>query len=270
MHAWWLLAFATLITGISYGLQKLFQRNSYKTSPRVAYVHNYIASFFPALLFVFIIRSFLVDFCLIPSGSMQPTLECGDRLVASKSTYGLRLPLLGTRLLAGKNPQRGDVIIFRFPLNPKILFIKRIIGLPGDRIQYRNKQLIINGKPIPQKILKITDTGAISAQENLMGRRHVTYISTSHNSPSFEEKILDMNHHLATTKLNKAWTVPQNHYFVMGDNRDNSLDSRTWGFLPEHYILGKAKLIFFSWDSKAPLSKPLSWVRWSRIGQRVK
>jgi signal peptidase I len=215
---------------------------------------EYARSFFPVLLLVFLLRSFLFEPFRIPSGSLEPTLLTGDFILVNKYKYGLRLPILHTKLLAMDEPKRGDIVVFRWPRDTSVDFIKRIIGLPGDHISYINKTLYVNGDEIPQEFLRNTtdqdEEGDIwqvqEKQENLLGIRHLIYLNS--NRPN--EDIKDI-------------VVPKGMYFMMGDNRDNSADSRYWGFVPEKNIVGKASFILMSWDS------PEHKVRWSRMGKSI-
>ncbi|MES2663283.1 MAG: signal peptidase I [Pseudomonadota bacterium] len=189
---------------------------------------EYPKAFFPVLLVVLCLRSFLVEPFTIPTGSMMPTLIAGDFVLVNKFTYGLRLPLGGIKILDVSDPQRGDVMVFKFPESPSTNFIKRVIGLPGDVIEYRDKQLIINGEIISRQLLaQIPEQNITEFLENLDGVEHKIWIE-------------GRNQFLNQT----TWRVPDNHYFVMGDNRDSSHDSRFWGFVPEHYIVGKAFAIW--------------------------
>ena len=195
-------------------------------------------SFFPILLIVLILRSFVAEPFRIPSGSMMPTLLHGDFILVNKFAYGIRLPVLHTKILDTGEPQRGDVAVFRFPKDPSDDYIKRVIGLPGDRITYKNKTLFINGKQIIQEKNGIYKgagansvmNGAVVLRENLETVLHDILIKqTRFNVPG-------------------EYNVPDNHYFVMGDNRDHSSDSRIWGFVPEENLVGRAFLVWMNAD----------------------
>lgn len=192
-------------------------------------------SFFPLLLLVLLLRTFVVEPFHIPSSSMVPTLLVGDFILVNKFDYGLRLPISHTKIVSIGEPKRGDVIVFRYPPDPKVDYIKRVIGLPGDHIVYRGETLYINGKQIPDKTLGLytgpDQLGAVLHQEDLGGVVHDTLII-----PGMEHK-------------QGEWTVPPHEYFVLGDNRDNSADSRYWGFVPEGNILGKAFYVWMNWDA---------------------
>ena len=201
---------------------------------------EYSKSFFPVLLIVLLLRSFIAEPFRIPSGSMMPTLLIGDFILVNKFAYGLRLPVINTKVLAIDSPNRGDVAVFRFPGKPSEDYIKRIVGLPGDHIAYRNKRLYINGKQMMQTPMSqfqgvgsgVVMNGARVKAESLDGVTH---------------KILIREGRL---NVEGEYQVPPNHYFVLGDNRDNSNDSRFWGFVPEEYLVGKAFMIWLNWDIK--------------------
>ncbi len=202
-------------------------------------------SFFPVFFVVLVVRSFVAEPFQIPSGSMLPTLEVDDFILVNKFEYGLRLPVAGTKVVSYKDPDRGDVMVFKFPKNPKINFIKRVVGLPGDRITYRDKQLYINNKLIDEQLIKAPSL------QNRMGR--------------YTEQLGDVSHEIfkasALPRVNKTWVVPDGHYFVMGDNRDNSNDSRFWGFVPDELVVGKAFAVWMHWESMLSLPS-FSESRW--------
>ncbi len=190
-------------------------------------------SIFPVLALVLVLRSFLFEPFQIPSGSMIPTLQVGDFILVNKYDYGLRLPVIGTKVLSVNDPQRGDVMVFKEPKNPNINFIKRVIGLPGDTVSYHNKKLTINGKPVPQAfVAQLSDDSSFYRlyDETIDGRTH--QIRKEPAMPDLKEGV---------------WKVPEGQYFVMGDNRDRSNDSRYWGYVPEHNIVGKAVYIWMHW-----------------------
>jgi signal peptidase I len=199
---------------------------------------EYAKSFFPVLLIVLLLRSFLVEPFQIPSGSMIPTLEVGDFILVNKYTYGLRLPVIGTKILDLNDPKRGEVMVF-IPPHDHRYFIKRIIGLPGDRIRYENKLLYINDESVDIDVLeRIQIETGIGLQAGLL----------------LEETIDDVNHQTQIVDTvgrggRTLWVVPEGHYFMMGDNRDNSADSRVWGPVPEENIVGRA---FAIWMHKEP------------------
>ena len=204
-------------------------------------VFEYAASFLPVLAIVLVLRSFLVEPFQIPSASMVPTLEVGDFILVNKFSYGLRLPVTGTKLVDIGEPRRGDVMVF-FPPNDKRYFIKRVIGLPGDRIEIRDKVLTINGEVAPQSLLAELPAGRPTYQlleEDLAGLEHriqLEIFKPRGRTP------------LGYDPDNLSLTVQPGHYFMMGDNRDNSSDSRFWGQVPEENIVGKAFAIWMHWD----------------------
>jgi len=210
---------------------------------------DWTAGLFPVILAVFVLRSFLFEPFKIPSGSMIPTLLVGDLILVNKFTYGIRLPVVNIKLTEGKAPERGDVMVFRYPPKPSLDYIKRVIGVPGDEVAYLNKQLTINGQPVPKKALPdFFDEDAMlyfkQFEETLDGTR--LRILNDDGRPAFIPGVDNF-----PSKQNCRYSVegvvckvPQGHYFMMGDNRDNSLDSRYWGFVPDRNIVGKA---FFIW-----------------------
>jgi signal peptidase I len=207
---------------------------------------EYARSFFPVILIVLLFRSFIAEPFKIPSGSMMPTLLVGDFILVNKFAYGLRLPVLGTKILDIGEPKRGDVFVFRYP-NPDhdpskrgLDYIKRVIGLPGDTITYRNKTLYVNGTQIAQ-----SDVGPFIGT-GLEGRRMAGAEIHDEMLPGAEHHILDSA--VLPPGREGTWTVPAGHYFAMGDNRDNSEDSRYWGFVPERNLIGRAFVIWMNWD----------------------
>ncbi|MBD3670571.1 MAG: signal peptidase I [Gammaproteobacteria bacterium] len=205
-------------------------------------------SLFPVILIVLVLRSFIVEPFRIPSGSMMPTLVAGDFILVNKFAYGLRLPVLHTKILDTTEPKRGDVIVFRYPENPRDDYIKRVVGVPGDHIVYRNKVLFVNGEPAEQLLqgeyvgqgATANMTGASVRTENLTGVKHRILVNYS----PFDREV--------------DFVVPEGEYFVLGDNRDNSRDSRYWGTVPEENLVGKAFVIWMHWD---PVDNHIDWHR---------
>jgi signal peptidase I len=210
---------------------------------------EYSGSFFPVIALVFVLRSFLFEPFKIPSSSMVPTLQIGDLILVNKFTYGIRLPILNKKVVQINDPQRGDVMVFKFPEDMSLDYIKRVVGVPGDKIVYKNKQLTVNGQAVSYASLPdYLDEEHLSYskqfEENLIGVKHrilndqraPSYVPNPHNFPMRELCSYDTE--------GFACTVPAGQYFMMGDNRDNSLDSRYWGFVPDANIVGKA---FFIW-----------------------
>ncbi|MEO5596455.1 MAG: signal peptidase I [Lysobacteraceae bacterium] len=204
---------------------------------------EYAASFFPVILVILLVRSFLGEPYRIPSGSMMPTLLIGDFILVNKFAYGLRIPVLDTKIVPIGEPQRGDVVVFHPPHHPDQTWIKRVIGLPGDTITYQDYTLSINGQPVETVSIGAfvgkgngaSMTGARELRESLPGKTH---------------RILQLDLPPMFQHANGSWTVPPDSYFMMGDNRDNSEDSRYWPthFLPEHNIVGKAVVVWMNWD----------------------
>ena len=222
---------------------------------------EYAKSFFPVILAVFLLRSFLVEPFKIPSGSMIPTLQVGDFILVNKFTYGIRLPIIGQKIVEISNPQRGDVMVFHYPENPSVDYIKRIIGLPGDVIIYRGKQLLVNGVKQEQKSegeYNYVDNGLSFVHterysENLDGHAHA--ILKNPDVPALHLGSVaefPLREQCSYGQDEMRCTVPAGHYFMMGDNRDNSRDSRYWGFVPDKLIVGKA---FFIWMNFGDLKR---------------
>ena len=212
---------------------------------------EYARSFFPIFLIVLLLRSFLVEPFRIPSGSMMPTLLIGDFILVNKYDYGIRLPVINTKIFDVSNPERGDIVVFRYPKDPKIPFIKRVVGLPGDAVAYVNKRLYINGTEISNEDMgKYTGygsgemmTGARIKLEDLDGVKHEILEVAERGFPRVE------------------LIVPEGHYFVLGDNRDNSRDSRFWGTVPDENLVGRAFMIWMSWDGEND-----GIIDWKRLG----
>jgi signal peptidase I len=218
---------------------------------------DWTAGLFPVIISVFFLRSFLVEPFKIPSGSMIPTLLVGDLILVNKFHYGLRVPVFNTKITEGEKPQRGDVMVFRYPPKPSLDYIKRVVGLPGDTVAYLNKRLTINGKPIEtESVPEFFDEDSMryfkQYQETLGAQPHrllndddrPAFIPGVEKFPGFEA--------CRYTIEGVTCTVPEGQYFMMGDNRDNSMDSRYWGFVPEKNIVGKA---FFVWMNFGSLKR---------------
>ena len=250
-----LMVLLVAVTGLIWLIDRLFwypKRNKDEDEPVVV---EYARSFFPIFLLVLVIRSFIAEPFRIPSSSMVPTLHIGDFILVNKFSYGVRLPVLHTKLFNTGEPERGDVAVFRFPKKaedkdkPDVDYIKRVVGLPGDRIGYFNKTIYINGEPVGQEKVEPEDMilPAYTEQrfEHMGDNGHMIWVDTD-KRPMEGEMV-----------------VPEGHYFMMGDNRDNSNDSRYWGTVPEDNLVGKAFLIWMSWD----------WdnggIIWNRIGQSI-
>ena len=237
--------------------QKRMDREVQKSTelPREPILVEYSRSLFPVLLIVLVFRSFLFEPFKIPSGSMIPTLLVGDFIVVNKFSYGVRLPVLNKKIIATGSPERGDVVVFRFPEDTSVNFIKRAVGLPGDTITYRDKQLFVNGERI---------------ESTVSGRFETNSVKCSTPDPDarlFKESLGNVNHdiliHETRGSRNGQWEVPEGHYFMMGDNRDRSNDSRMWGFVPEENLLGRAVGIWLNFDFEKGCAD------WSRIGDGI-
>ncbi|WP_439889310.1 signal peptidase I [Pseudomonas sp. MBLB4123] len=221
---------------------------------------EYGKSFFPVLAIVLVLRSFLVEPFQIPSGSMKPTLEVGDFILVNKFAYGIRLPVLDTKIIEVDDPQRGDVMVFRYPSDPNINYIKRVVGLAGDHVRYSSdKRLFVNGKPVAEQLLgeEPGSLGSVVLYQERLGEM---------------EHLIRKEMHRYRVEPGREWVVPQGHYFMMGDNRDNSNDSRYWndpdipkpllGMVPDRNIVGKAFAVWMSWPDPKLRNLP----NFSRVG----
>lgn len=205
-------------------------------APREPYLVDLSRSFFPVLVIVLVLRSFLVEPFQIPSGSMLPTLEVGDFILVNKYAYGLRLPVAGTKVVAIDNPERGDVMVFKFPEDGETNYIKRVVGLPGDHVRYRNKTLFINDEQVATEF--VASLPPVELRRELLGDvAHEIFLTMGRRNGAGEGE----------------WTIPDGEYFVMGDNRDNSNDSRFWGTVPDELIVGRAFAIWMHWKSLTSL-----------------
>ncbi|MDB5859361.1 MAG: signal peptidase Serine peptidase [Ramlibacter sp.] len=215
---------------------------------------DWTAGLFPVIIAVFVLRSFLFEPFKIPSGSMIPTLLVGDLILVNKFTYGLRLPVLNTKLTNGTPPKRGDVMVFRYPPKPSLDYIKRVVGVPGDEVAYLNKRLTINGQPVQtDKLPDYFDQDAMryfkQFQEQLGEKKHA--LLNDDDRPAFVPGVEDFpfRQNCRYSVEGVVCKVPEGQYFMMGDNRDNSLDSRYWGFVPDRNIVGRAFLIWMNFSS---------------------
>jgi signal peptidase I len=262
-----ILFYATLVCGVIALIDQIFfaKKRNLRHAQIAANVENppplklpllidYARSFFPILLIVFLLRSFLYEPFRIPTGSLEPTLQIGDFILVNKFDYGVRLPILHTKLYKGNEPKRGDIMVFRWPPNPSVDFIKRVIGVPGDHISYIDKTIYVNGQKIPTEFEKDTVANDENGNVNKVVQKQEDFLGIKH-------KIFEVPDEVSYDY--RDIVVPKDMYFVMGDNRDFSADSRYWGFVPDQNIIGRATLVWMSWDSM------INRVRWNRIGERV-
>ncbi len=236
------------ITGIIWLLDILVWRKKRPAGTPEPMAVEYAKSFFPVILVVFLIRSFLVEPFKIPSGSMMPTLLAGDYILVNKYKYGIRVPILNNAFIDMEHPKRGDVFVFHYPPEPTVDYIKRVVGVPGDRIQYQDKVLTINDQRLEQAylddyhyVLQDNNITAKRLQEDLNGIKHDVLI---HDVPNH----YDLGSLGDRLQNGETIVVPDGYYYAMGDNRDNSADSRVWGFVPEKNLVGKAFFIWFNFD----------------------
>lgn len=248
------LVVATAVTGLIWLLDKIFFAPKRSASGRedVPIVVEYVQSFFPVFLIVLVLRSFLFEPFRIPSGSMIPTLLVGDFILVNKFSYGVRLPVTHTKILDTGSPERGDVAVFRYPQDPGLDYIKRVVGLPGDTVIYEDRQFTVNGELMPtgsdqEYISPVTDTLVAKATQRLE-----SFGDSSHVILEHDEEI---------PKRSGKFVVPDGHYFLVGDNRDKSNDSRFWGYVPEENLVGKARFIWMHWNDG---------IIWSRLGDSIR
>ena len=229
--------------------KKFIEKNKHLKPPFFA---NISRSILGVLVIVFIIRGFFIGNFMIPTASMTPTLPVGSFIFVNKISYGIRLPIMNKTLIDTGKPERGDVIVFRYPVNPKIDFIKRVIGVPGDIISYKDKILTINGEKIHHKncIFNVKNIYNGSNSKNIICEETL-------NKKTYR---IDLLEQIQPDDFDSI-VVPDNMYFVMGDNRNNSDDSRFWGFVPKENLVGRAVLVWFSWD------KNTNSIRWNQIGK---
>lgn len=250
-----------VVTGTVWLLDKYVLRAKRADEVKEPWWVEYSKSFFPVILAVFVLRSFVVEPFKIPSSSMVPTLHVGDFILVNRYTYGLRLPIINKKIVEVNQPQRGDVMVFHFPNDPSIDYIKRTVGLPGDVLIYRDKRLWVNG--VEQSKVRGEDYNFLESglnfvhteryTENLTGKQHAVLINPE--MPPIHLASVDefpMHDQCSYSTEEMRCTVPAGHYFMMGDNRDNSRDSRYWGFVPDEMIVGKA---FFIWMNFGELDR---------------
>ncbi len=246
LTAFTLLAVAIVISA------KVFLKKRYKTSHSI--ILEQAKSYFGVLLIIWTIRSFIIQPYVVPTGSLEPTIQPGDFIIVSQYSYGVRMPILGDTIFEVNKPQRGEIALFRWPQNKDILFIKRVIGIPGDHIVYKNKTLYINDMLMEQSFIandyKLENSGDIvmitKKQEDLLGHKH----EIQQYANTLDSNIVDI-------------IVPEGQYFMMGDNRDNSSDSRVWGMVPDINLVGKAQRIWLSINTES------FGIKWDRIGNKI-
>lgn len=241
-----ILVVLVFITGLVALIDKLFFAKKRRQEQQEPVLVEYSKSFFPVLFIVLVLRSFLVEPFQIPSSSMVPTLEVGDFILVNKFTYGIRLPVIRTKVLDINDPKRGDVMVF-FPPHEKRYFIKRVVGLPGDRIDYVDNQLFVNGEKVAEEL-----------QAQLPANRPFYEIYKETLGDAEHQTRKDIQPRVVLEK--RGIVVPEGHYFMMGDNRNNSSDSRVWGPVPEENIVGKAFAIWMHWEGLSSLPS------FSRVG----
>ncbi len=247
------LVAAGLLTGVIWLADRLILRSRREAAgvAKEPTLVEYSRSFFPIIILVLLVRSFLFEPFRIPSSSMMPTLLVGDFIFVNKYAYGLRLPITRTKVFETDEPERGDVVVFRLPSDPKTNYIKRVVGLPGDVVEYRDKRLFINGQPMALEVNGLYDAGNLHDA-------HLAYEQLG----NVEHEILIFPSRFGREGV---FQVPENHYFLMGDNRDNSRDSRYdgVGFVPESNLVGKAVRIWMNWNWSN------SGPEWGRIGDKI-
>jgi signal peptidase I len=248
-----ILTLLVVVFGLVMLLDILFWAKQRPKDAKQPLLIDYSRAFFIPLLLVLIIRSFIIQPYRVPTGSLEPTILPGDFIAVNQFAYGLKLPVINTKIYAIGKPKIGDIALFRYPKNPKVIYVKRVIGTPGDHIVYDNKVLTINGKKASQTPVGIDldNEAHISvpvqvAVENLLGVEHQIFVRSGIHLGQYIDIV-----------------VPPGNYFMMGDNRDDSDDSRVWGFVPEANFIGKVFAIWLSWDSEN------NNVRWNRVGQMI-
>ena len=270
-----ILFLLTVATGLVWAVDRfVLARRRAPDAPVPAWI-EYPVSFFPVLLVVFLLRSFVAEPFKIPSSSMRPTLEVGDFILVNKFSYGLRLPIVEKKVVPTGDPQRGDVVVFRYPVNPSQDFIKRVVGLPGDTVEYRDKKLTVNGKPLPRtpdgsyswlEGLRFETTDRFLERADAGASPHDYTIAVSAQAPAvYPQNVRSFPGRDQCDYNGDGFRcrVPAGHYFMMGDNRDFSDDSRYWGFVPDDHIRGKAFFIWFNWDD-------ISGLAFKRVGSGIR
>lgn len=252
-----ILLILLIVTGSIWLLDLLFFKRRREQDAHEPWWVEYPKSFFPIILIVFFLRSFLIEPFKIPSGSMIPTLLVGDFILVNKYTYGIRLPVINQKIIEINQPKRGEVMVFRYPEDPSIDYIKRVVGLPGDIVTYRNKRLNVNGEPLKMEFegdYKYIELGLAYVYT----QRFREYVGEKNYSILINLDMPDMQlsgiHHFpyrencTFSRTGFTCRVPEGNYFTLGDNRDGSSDSRYWGFVPEENIVGKAFMIWWNFS----------------------
>jgi signal peptidase I len=261
-----IMLIALVVTGVIWLIEIYALKPGREAGAKEPLLVEYAKSFFPVILVVFLLRSFLVEPFKIPSGSMMPTLLVGDFILVNKYTYGIRLPVVNQQVIGVNQPKNGDVMVFRYPEDPSLDYIKRVVGVPGDKISYRNKQLSINGNPL--KIESLGDYSYVKSglnfvnanlyREHLGAHQHQTLLQP--DAPAVrlgDVRQFSSRENCAYNDEGFTCTVPQGYYFMMGDNRDDSNDSRYWGFVPDRNIVGKAFMIWWNFDDLKRIGKSI-------------
>lgn len=266
-----LLLIGSLVTGAIWAIDALIlvrfrQQPATSKTRQEPVVVEYARAFFPVLLVVLLVRAFWVEPFRIPSGSMMPSLLVGDFIIVNKYAYGLRMPVWHNRITEGDRPQRGDVIVFRYPLDETQDYIKRVVGLPGDHVSYYNRRLSINGKELDlEKDRVYQGLGELNKMQGASGCDRVGARCQVYREGINGREYTIMNNPSSPMSVNGEVFVPDGHYFVMGDNRDHSNDSRNWGFVPEENLVGRASLIWMHWDWR----KDGTGLQLNRIGKKI-
>ena len=241
-------------TGIGTVEAARLRREAYEQAHRVPAWIEFCVSFFPIILAVFAVRSFVIEPFRIPSGSMLPTLQNGDLILVNKFQYGIRLPVVDKKVVELGSPKRGDVVVFRYPVDPKVDYIKRVVGLPGDEVLYQGKKLYINGQEVGQQ----RSGDYYEPDQSVYIGRYTEELGETSHDILYSRKVLQDYMPISNFPYRNQCEyfaagvrckVPEGHYFMMGDNRDNSLDSRYWGFVPDRYIVGRAFFIWMNFSS---------------------
>lgn len=249
---------ALAVTGVIWLMDIIFFRPKRDPGARTPVLAEYAQSFFPVILAVFVLRSFIIEPFKIPSGSMLPTLQIGDFILVNKFTWGIRIPIINYKMMNVSAPQHGDVMVFRYPGDPSVDYIKRVIGLPGDVVSYRNKRLTINGVLVPEQSsgsynFVTSNLNAVISQQYIekLGK-HVHDILIQPSMPTlFVEQVGSQFPYRQNCNYDDngfTCKVPLGNYFMMGDNRDSSNDSRYWGFVPEANVVGRAFMVWWNFD----------------------